>query len=344
MKPSTRNTLSLILVSIFTFVACEKSSPKPIVHQKTTVKLPWSLSPEFAFLFCENEEPSHADSTIIEFETSKGSHEVAQAFALKKINFGFLGGDSLIVAKQKGIAIKALFALYQESPAVIVSLKNSGISSPKDLLGKRVGVIKASSTFPQFLGMMKNAGYPLIPEGEHKNITLDDAVNGGVLQLKTHQIEALTSFANFAPIQLLSDGEAIEEPIRFSEFGIDVYGTVFAASDEIIQSNPALVQSVTQVLLMKVREMFRNPTQTARLYIQNAEGVKGNPNLIDMTIMKTNELICPSTNPDDIGSMTEEGWKNTIKTLLATGQAHDFDVTECYNLKFLNAKTEVSVK
>ena len=335
MKITSRRCFVASVLLAVGIPACrEAKQTNPAVAEKVTVKMPWTISPEFAFLYCDSKNTSQNAAVSFEFEPSKGSHEVAQAFSLRKIDFGFLSGDSLIVARQKGTQMKALFALYQQSPAVVVSLKGSGIQKPKDLLGKKVGVIKASSTFPQFLGMMKNAQCPVITEGETKNITLDDAINGGVLQLKTHQIDALTSFANFAPVQLLAGGDEIEEPIRFMDHGIDVYGTVFAASDEIIKSNPSLVRRVTSIMLSRIREMAGDPALAAKQFLNKNEGVKPDSALVELSIKETIKLIQPSGNTSELGRMTSEGWLKTLATLVATGQAKDFDVTSCYQTGF----------
>lgn len=340
----TRRFSILALAMAALLPACRDSKPSAKEAQKVTVKLPWSISPEFAFLFCDAAESSRNAAVNFDFEPSKGSHEVAQAFSLKKINFGLLSGDSLIVARQKGIPIKALFALYQQSPAVVVALKGSGIATPKDLLGRKVGVIKASSTFPQFLGMMKNAQCQIVPEGDGKNITLDDAINGGVLQLKTRQIDALTSFANFAPVQLVAGGDQIEEPIKFKDFGIDVYGTVFAASEEIIRSDPELVKAVTHVMLSRIREMVADPAQAAKQFQQKNEGVKTDPALVDLSIKATIDLIQPTGKADEIGVMTAERWARTLATLVATGQAKDFDSTSCFQAGFTGTQNTVTTK
>lgn len=336
MKTNTRRIFVLALVISSIFPSCRDSKQNSDLLHKVTVKLPWSISPEFAFLYCDAAESSRDSSINLNFEPSKGSHEVAQAFSLKKTDFGFLSGDSLIVARQKGIRIKALFALYQHSPAVVVAMKGSGISKPADLLGKKVGVIKASSTYPQFIGMMKNANCPLIYEGNNKNIILEDAVNGGVLQLKTGQIDALTSFANFAPVQLSAGGDQIETPIMFKDYGIDIYGTVFAASEEMINDNPQLVRDVTKLMLSRVREMVSNPEYAAKQFQERSETVKSDPLLIGQTIKATIDLIQPSGKSEEIGMMSSAQWVKTLETLVETGQAEELDVSSCYQTGFAN--------
>lgn len=327
---------SAMLCALTVLVAsCSKSEQtKSQASQKVSVMLPWSISPEFAFLYTADKPTSKSASAVFAFEPSKGSSEVVQAFDLNKADFGFLSSDSLILARQKGIPIKALFVLYRRTPAVVVALKGSGIQEPKDLLGKRVGVIKASTTFPQFLAMMRNAGYPVIQDGVGKNVTLDDAINGGVLQLQTKQIDALTSFANFAPVQLVANGNAIETPIEFSKYGINIYGTVFAATESVISGNPTLVQNVVLVLLSRLTEALSNHSLAATKYNERPDAVKVAPELLSATIDKTLALIAPDGDSKSLGSMSAAEWRLTVETLVNTKQAQPIDAAGCFDDTF----------
>src|SRR5436189_237850 len=53
--------------------------------------------------------------------------------------FGVAGADSFLLAREKGVPIVAFAAGYIETPVVFYTRADSGITSPKDFVAKRVG-------------------------------------------------------------------------------------------------------------------------------------------------------------------------------------------------------------
>jgi len=55
-------------------------------------------------------------------------------------DFGVSGPESIILARSKGIRIKAIATLFQHSPFCYIGLKSQNITKLRDLLGQPIGV------------------------------------------------------------------------------------------------------------------------------------------------------------------------------------------------------------
>ena len=74
-------------------------------------------------------------------------------------DFGLISGiDPLLIARSKGVPIKAIAVLHQKDPNVFLSLKESGITEPKEFEGKKIGIWYGHPTESYYRGMMKNLG------------------------------------------------------------------------------------------------------------------------------------------------------------------------------------------
>ena len=54
--------------------------------------------------------------------------------------FGVTGADQILIARSKGVPVVALAVIYRRNPFVLFSLAKSGIKTPADYVGKKVGV------------------------------------------------------------------------------------------------------------------------------------------------------------------------------------------------------------
>lgn len=300
----------IFLVIIATCWGCSNNS---YTNKKVTLMLSWLPGAEHAFIYRALDHGYFKqDSIQITIEPSRGSKDVATALDLGTANFGLISGDYLVLARHKGIPIKGLLTLYHESPATIMFFDSLQIKSPFDLINKKVGVLKQSTTYPQFHAMLQKAGVSI---DAVKEVT---AVQGGTAQLVNGEIDALMHYTNYAPVMLRAKGYSIGE-ILMKNNGIRIYSTTLATTDEMITNNPELVQKVVNIFLRSLRESFQDFEGTlASLLHYNPELEE---NVQRMSLQRTNELILDEkTNQYGVGYMLREDWEATQNTLLECKQ------------------------
>ncbi len=269
--------------------------------------LPWSHSSEFAFLYKGVADGAFGDLNVA-FTETRGSAQVAQALELGTSQFGLIGADVLILARLRGVPIKALGVLYQNTPAVLMSL--TGIADPLDLIGKRVCVIETSTVASQYRSLLKSWGI------DADSVTTIAANRGGEAQIAAGECDALTQFTNFAPITLRRAGRNVTE-IPFRNY-VTLYGTCLATTDEVLESHPEVCEQVVRGFVEGIRTTVEQPDAALQL-------VPGSETQIDaeearLRLVRTIELIREDVANDAYGQMSRDRWAASQETVIASAQ------------------------
>ena len=106
--------------------------------EKVSLQLQWLDQFQFAGYYMAKErgfyKKAGLDVTLKKFNTKKiPVDEVLN----KRATYG-VGRSSLIIDRSKGKEIVLLASIFQSSPSVLISTKESGIKSIKDFIGKRI--------------------------------------------------------------------------------------------------------------------------------------------------------------------------------------------------------------
>ena len=307
-----RISLLLILALSLFLTSCTNSDTS---IDKVKVMLSWSPSAEHAFLYYGIEKNFFLDENIeVEVLPSKGSSMVAQILAGKECEFGFISGDYLVVSRTKGMPLRGLATLYHDSPVTIYSLGEKNIKKPKDLIGKRVAVLKQSATYPQFKSMLMDQSIPLEKILEYPS-------KGSPQEILQGLVDAAMHYTNYAPVILRARGHVINEML-LKDYGIHTYSTTIATYDDLIhgaKKNKNLVERFMRALLRSLDSSKENPQEALQSFLKAAPEL--DKKVQEATLARTNSMIFSAdTKQLGAGYMTKEGWENTQHTLLRLKQ------------------------
>lgn len=299
--------LFAILFSLLGF-SCSK---KQAELDKVTLRLNWAPSAEHAFVYLGMDKGFYKEKNIVlEVLPGEGSTVVAKLIGNKSNDFGFISGDILVMAKIKGVPIKAISTLYHESPATIYSLKEKDITQPKDLEGKKLGVLIKSTTFQQYQGMLKNAGV------DRKKI-IEVPVSGNAQELLTGSVDAAMHYTNYLPIQIRNLGCDVNE-ILMKDYRIKIYSQSIVTHEDYVKEKSELVQRFIDATLKSLEYSKTHPDEALNSLLQH--NTELNRKLQDLMLKRTNEMFFDAeTDKLGIGYMTHEDWKQTQETLFKIG-------------------------
>ncbi len=143
-------------------------------------------------------------------------------------DLGVLGGaDSLIKARSSGIPVKAFGVLLQKAPSGLMSLASSPIKTPKDAVGKRIGLQAGArgpwSTIMQLNGLDESQ-MTIVP------VEFDPSplVNG--------QVDGFWSYAFNQPLALRGQGLDTVMMVAY-DAGYKYYGDVIFATDQVLKDH-----------------------------------------------------------------------------------------------------------
>lgn len=313
MKKNQLVTIT-VLFTLFAVLlgACAGAAPAPAAEpDKVTVQLSWFHGVEYAGFYAAIEKGYYADANI-EVVLNAGGPEINPIDEVNNGNaqFGITSGDSLITARAAGQNFVAVATIFKENPLAITSLKQDGISSPDDLVGKTVGVysLDLSNFFDlPFLALMSRTGL----ERESMNYALIEDFQGAN-EIKAGNMDAMSGmFATDQQVMAKQAGDTLNF-IYYKDYGYDVYINTIFITEELRQSNPDLVHRFVQATVKGYQYAIENTDEVAQLALAYDETL----DLAYQQAVMQAQIPFINTGDGQIGTMNESIWTNTQNILL----------------------------
>jgi NitT/TauT family transport system substrate-binding protein len=184
-----------------------------------------------------------------------GSADAIKKVAAGQAQFGFADAGSLVLARANdNLPVKLVSVVYQNAPHTLFALEGSGISSPKDLVGRKVADTASSAVLLMFGAYAKASG---IPKEKVSFVIADGSALPAMLA--TGRVDAIGQFSVGEP--LLAKVVAPRKLVRlaYKDAGLDFYGNGIVASEETIRSDPETVRKFVAATIKGMQEAFRDP-------------------------------------------------------------------------------------
>ncbi|MGN7611380.1 ABC transporter substrate-binding protein [Magnetococcales bacterium HHB-1] len=239
--------------------------------------------------------------------------------------FGVLGGpDTLLVARSKGHNIKAFSILHKNSNfPVILTLKSSGIKTPKDLSGKKIGFFYGHISTDVLRNFLRRQ------QIRYKEVD----VGFDYSQLIAKKIDAEWAFRVTAGVFLPAKGVEINT-IDPAEYGVSSHGYTIFATDNFIKKHPGVVLRFLQATLKGVLFTLKNPHAAYKSLAKRSP--KANKKISMKRIHLYNEVMS-GQGAYPAGFMNKEMFSDTYKRLKQEGVlSNDFNINDAFTLQFLN--------
>ena len=158
------------------------------------------------------------------------------------------------------IPTKLVAIVYAKPPHAIFVLKDSGISKPKDLEGKKIADT-AFSAVPKLFDAYAKAAK--IDGGKVTwLVATSDALPG---MLKTGRADGIGQFTVGAPLLAKTAAPQEIHALAYADVGLDLYGNGIIASDALLKSNPGLVKRFVTATLQGLADAIANPEQAGAI-------------------------------------------------------------------------------
>ena len=158
------------------------------------------------------------------------------------------GGDSVIIARSRGVPIKSFASDLQTDPSAWMTLGSSGITTMSQLRGKTVGIQAPDlQEVPLILGL----GGLTTHDVTVKTVSFDPSV------LVDHEVDAFSVFVTNEPITLEEQGIAVNL-IPWSSYGFAYYSDCFFASDTTMKNKSGLLKAFVRATQRGWSDVFAN--------------------------------------------------------------------------------------
>lgn len=148
----------------------------------------------------------------------------------------------------------AVMMVYNNTPASVMALKKSGIKTPADLNGKKLGapVFDAGRrAFPIFQKANGIAGVQWTAMDPPLRETM----------LARGEVDAITGFTFTSLLNLEARGVKADDVVvlPYADNGVKLYGNVIIVSPKLIKENPAAIKAFLQAFTKGVKDVIANP-------------------------------------------------------------------------------------
>jgi NitT/TauT family transport system substrate-binding protein len=259
-------------------------------------------------MYLANQEGYYADENLtvtlepVDFEQSSSIDKVLSG----ENDFGIAAADEVLVARSEGKPVRALAVVFRTSPNIFLVAPDSGIRSPRDLVGHKIALTGGSPTVV-YQAMMERLG---IDRSQIEEV----AVSVWDLWECWEIAPVCPNYATNGPVLLDQAGEDYSV-IWPSDYGISWYGDVLITTDEMIAEQPDVVERFVRATLKGWRKAVSNPElATSATLAVDAELDKS-----FQTAAMSASIPLIDTGEDQIGWMHSEAWQQINDILVDQG-------------------------
>jgi NitT/TauT family transport system substrate-binding protein len=250
----------------------------------------------------------------IEVDIKKGAGNAPNLTALKagEVQFASLDFTGAVIQAGKGEFTdwRAIAAVHQQTLISVMTTKDTNITSPKDLAGKKMATGKGSVTELLFPAYAKLAG--LDPAQVKIEGVQTTALNG---LMASRKVDALGTFLlSRNALEAASKKEVVVLP--YSDYLRDLFGNAIITTPGLIEKDPDLVRRFLSALLKGLQYAIDHPDEAATI-LNKAEPTY--PVASGVGEIKAMTPYVPPAGGAPIGYMDEDRVARTIAILQGSG-------------------------
>ena len=148
----------------------------------------------------------------------------------------------------------AVMMVYNNTPAAVLALRKSGIQSPADLRGRKLGA-------PVFDAGRK--AFPILDKANRIGAVSWTAMEPALREtmLVRGDVDAITGFSFTSLLNLEARGVKPADIVvlPYADHGVKLYGNAIIASPKLIQSNPAALKAFLSAFAKGAKEVMAEP-------------------------------------------------------------------------------------
>jgi NitT/TauT family transport system substrate-binding protein len=230
--------------------------------EKVSVVMDAGFNGRHAYYFVAIEKGYYeAVGLDVQVVRGQGSADAIKQVAAGNAQFGFADAGSVVLARGNDqVPIKLVAIVYARPPHAIYALKESGISTPKDLEGRKIANPAGGAIPKMFPAYAKAAG---IDAGRVTWVVAPSESLPSLLTLG--RVDAVGQFTVGEP--LLRKQAAPKELVQltYADAGLDFYSNGLIAADGTIQKRPELVRRFAAATLRGLKDAIADPQEAARI-------------------------------------------------------------------------------
>lgn len=273
------------------------------------LQLNWHAEPQFGGFYAAQENHLFAkDGVNVEVVAGGAGTPTVQMAGSGTVDFAVVSADELLLARERGNDVVALFAVYQTCPQGIMTHASRGFKTIGDIFGTS-GTVAMQKGLPYADFLQRKYGF--------NKVNIVPSPGGDLTLFLKDPMYSMQCFVTSEPIAARRAGG---DPQTFlvADAGYNPYTTVLVTRGELLRSRGNDVKAVVAACREGWQAYLGDPAPT------NAAMQKLNPGMDAATFVASAEAQKPlieteQTRAHGLGSMTRERWQTLAQQLVDLG-------------------------
>ncbi len=312
MATVSRSMAAIALVALLAGLLGACQSTPQVEPAEVTLQMSWFHSVEYAGFYAAEAQGYYAEEnltvTMVPF-----SFEILQMdeVAAGRADFGVAGGDQLIIAQSQGQPLRSIGVLFRKSPICMMTLADSGIRGPRDMVGKRVGIFSPNLDNVNDIQMVAMLNQVDIDLADIETVLIEDYSVGS---LTSGAMDVYNGFATNEAVDAQRQG--IDLNLIFpQDYGVLIYANVLFTSEQMLQEHPDVVERFVRATFRGYQYAVEHPEEMAALALQYDDTLDESFQADSMQV----EIPFIDTGDVPIGTMDAAVWQSTMDIMVAQG-------------------------
>lgn len=325
---------SILLVGALILAACvggaslspgEQATPEQPLE---TIRLPMGYIPniQYAPFYVAVDKGYFREAGIeIDFDYSFETDGV-QLVGANELPFALVSGEQVLLARAQGLPIVDVLGWWQDYPVGVVAKREQGITTPQDLVGKKIGIPGLfGASYVGFRALLDAAGL------KESDVSLESIGFNQVEALAADQVQAAVIYVVNEPVQLRAQGYQVDV-IPVADY-VELASNGLISNETTLAENPDLVRRMVRAFTRGLQDTIRNPDKAyeiSKKYVENLDQADEN---VQREVLARSIVFWQA---DRLGYSSPQSWENMQQVLLSMGLLTEpLDLNQAYTNEFL---------
>ena len=196
--------------------------------------------------------------------------------------------------------IKAVFMLYNKPAYAVIGRKSRGVTAPKDLEGKKLGVTTEGNAFAQWPIFVKANGIDASKVTiENVSLPVRDPL------LAAGQVDAITGLSFSSYIDLKDKGVPVDDVVvlLMADYGVKLYGNAIIVSAKFAETHPEVVKAFLRAFLKGLKTTVKSPASALGVMLERIDASKKSLELERLKIVIRDNILTPEVKAEGYGGI-----------------------------------------
>ncbi|MDF2790423.1 MAG: nitrate transporter substrate-binding protein [Neobacillus sp.] len=296
-----RNVTSAAIILTLLLTACgsKNNQQASSVKEEDTIKIAsWSqpISEQTNLLVSEDKDFFKKEGLDVEFIPGAGGGDAIKNILSGKADIAFTDPGSLYFALNQGEKLKVIYTIYPQNVFNVVSLRDSNITKPEDLKGKKIGVYSLSSgTRQNLLVLLNQAGLT------EKDVTIVETGLLNFAPLMQGQVDA-TAATDTGLVTAKEKGLVDVNVLEVKDY-LNVPSDIFVVTEKTYNEKKDLLNKFIEAYQNSAEWMIDEPEEAASLAVKHAIDGKDEKHNLEIINLRNEASVSKATSERGLGSI-----------------------------------------